>query len=233
MGWSMIGKPQTLKADKALAERFAKMEPAGGDRTIRQWRVKAYATAIINGTFRTCEWASVKCKETGKTYRVNGKHTSNALCEMNGSFPKSLYVIVEEYECDTLEDVARLYSTFDSKKSVRSSGDINQSFAASIPALADMPRKIINLAVTGISLATYGISGISQIDADVRASLLNDNANFVLWMYEVLGSPVRGNAHVMRGPVVAAMFKTYEKAKREAALFWSAVKDGSGVWDAG
>lgn len=229
MAWSMIGKPQTVKVDKALAERFAKMEPAGGDRQIKAWRVKSYQTAMVNGTFRTCEWAQAKCKENGKTYRVNGKHTSHAMVGMNGSMPKSLYVIVEEYECDTLEDVARLYATFDSKKGVRSTGDINQSFAASVPALADVGSKIINLSVTGISYATWGIAGSSRVDADVRASLVNDNANFVLLLRETIGNPCRSTSHVTRAAVVAAMYLTWQKAKQASTTFWTAVKDGSGA----
>lgn len=228
MAWKMVGKPATHKVTHALAERYATMEPAPGDRFLKSSRVDYLTNAATGGHFRTCEWASAHCKETGKTYRVNGKHTSTAFAAMNGSLPKDIHVIAEHYECDTLEDVAKLYATFDTRNSIRTTSDINRSFAAGIEDLASIGPDIINVCVTGMSMATWGSGEHRNVGAEVRANLLNQSPDFVLWVANTIGNKSEKTRHVFRGAVVAAMFQTWQKAKKDATAFWGLVLDGSG-----
>ncbi len=62
--------------------------------------------------------------------------------------PSELYAVVEVFECDTLDDVARLYSTYDSKLQSRNVGDINRSFASCVPQLAEVDATTINNCVS-------------------------------------------------------------------------------------
>src|SRR5689334_994497 len=130
MAWKMIGEPKTRKLTRALAEEFSGMTPAPHDRPLNSTRCGIIRKALELGKFRTCEWAKAHCAQTKQTYRINGKHTSTTLCQMNGEFPNKLSVIVEEYECETLEDVAALYCTFDTRSSARTTGDINLIYSA-------------------------------------------------------------------------------------------------------
>ncbi len=138
MGWKLISKPQTVRVTKKIAKEFAEMDPAPHDRPLSERRLQVYQRIFTDGGFRPCTWAKAICEETNGIYRVNGKHTSTFLSGLE-TLPE-YYVTIEDYQCDTLEDVARLYATFDSKMQSRTASDINMSFAATIPELRELPR---------------------------------------------------------------------------------------------
>lgn len=225
MPWKMIGKPQVVKATQSLIERFFKMEPAPNDRPLNERRQQKLKSMIDLGEFRTCEWASARCKETKTEYRVNGKHTSTILASMNGTAPKDLHIIVEQYECDNLEDVARLYCTFDSRVSARTSRDINRIFSATILDVCDLPSWIIDKAVAGLAFSkweeTCGAHG-----AEEKASLMLDAGDFICWLY--LLTEGKDSKHLRRSPAIAAMFQTFCKAQKASTEFWTLVRDASG-----
>jgi hypothetical protein len=227
--WKLIETPKVRQVTHALANKFRDMEPAPGDRPLRDNRVEALKKAVIGKQFRTCEWASAYCKATKKVYRVNGKHTSTLMSELNGE-TKSLSVIEEHYHCDTLDDVAALYATFDTRNSARSTGDINAIFAGACPELADVDKVTINSCVSGMATAIWGDTTSKwNITPETRAGLLAPNASFVLWINEMCHG-VRGQERsiIRRSPVIAAIFQTYQKDKKAAAEFWLLVRDGSG-----
>jgi hypothetical protein len=223
--WKSLGVPKVERLTKRLAKYYAEMEPAPNDRPLSRKRIEMLRKEVNEERFRTCEWAEATCGETAKLYRINGKHTSTLFNEMNGEFPtEPIHVICQRYECDTLADVASLYSTFDSKISSRSQQDINRIFAAAHPDLKDIPARIISRCVTGMSYAVWGLKGDSGVSQEKRAQLLIEHPNFVLWFVSVLTADAQ---FLNRGPVVAAMFQTYQKAQRDSNEFW--VRDGSGA----
>lgn len=235
MGWRLLGKPKTQKVTKSLAKQYTEMDPAPHDRPLSERRLQVYQRLREQGLFRPVTWASALCTETGGVYRVNGKHTSVMLSGLN-NMPDDFYVTVEEYECDTLEDVARLYATFDSKTQSRSSHDINASFAATVPELRDISTTNISRIVAGMSFAIEGGKYNSTISPAERAELLLEHTHFVVWCAGILsqGSPGEAGArvaarHLRRAPVIAAMFDTWTKSKTAADEFWCAVRDETGT----
>ncbi len=226
MAWKHSEKPQMIRCTKALAKEFAEMDPAPHDRAFRPTIATHLKSAIDEGRFRLADFAQVACKETGKTYRVNGKHTSMVLAEMNGAFPKDLFAIVERYEADTLQDVASLYSTFDHMKSIRKRGDINKAFAAANPDLNEIPVRIINTCASGIAYSMWE-DGYTSHDAEECAALICSHPDFVLWVYFVLKGESRKVAHLTRRSVVAAMFKTFTRHQKQSTEFWDMVRDDS------
>lgn len=225
MAWSLI-EADVKKCTKALAKKFAEMLPAPHDRNFRPSIAGHLKKAIENNKFRLADFASVNCEATGETYRVNGKHTSTVLNEMNGEFPSELWAVVEHYRADTLEDVAGLYATFDHSKSVRRRGDINKAFAASHPDLAEIPAKIIDSCAAGIGWSLWEIGQLSK-DAEECASLLIANPQFVMWAYFILKGDSSKLKHLYRKSVLAAMFKTFCKHQKAATEFWEMVRDES------
>lgn len=234
MSWKLLGKPQTVVVTKELAEKFANMDPAPHDRPLSERRLMVYNRILNDGGFRPVTWASAKCDETGGLYRVNGKHTSTMLAGKD-HLPL-FYAIVEEYQCDTLEDVAKLYATFDSNIQSRSARDIYLSFAATVPQLANLPRRHITVAVSGMTMhlqgSGEGTKGREQ--AADRAELLLEYPEFVLWLSGILSADREGSderkqsRHLDRQPVVAAMMGCWQKNRHDATRFWSAVRDQSG-----
>ncbi|MES2091597.1 MAG: hypothetical protein V4532_16725 [Pseudomonadota bacterium] len=199
-----------------------------------QRRLEVYAKMLNQGLFRPVTWASAICTETGGLYRVNGKHTSILLAGLE-RMPE-FFVTIEEYECDTLEDVARLYATFDSRMQTRSANDIYLSFASTIPELACLPHKAIFLAAAGIYYALNPTVGHGASQPAERAELLLEYPEFVIWLAEIMTGGHRDNqvgkansAHLRRVGVTAAMFSTWHKAKADATAFWTMVRDETGA----
>lgn len=224
MGWELKNKPTTLRVTARLAKEFAEMDAAHVDRPLSERRLQVYRRVRAEGGFRPVAWAKAWCKETGQYYRVNGKHTSTLFSD--GDNPDNLYVTVEDYNCDTLEDVAKLYATFDSQSQTRTTADINRSFAAVIPELAGFDSRFINLVVSALNLSPTDPEHVQGTPAE-RAEVLFDNVELVLWLKDVMGDRKKSH-HLHRVAVVAAIIASYRKAKGPAAEFWAAVRDETG-----
>lgn len=209
-----------------LASTFATMPGVPNDRPIRPGIIEYIGTQIAEGKFREAEYASVYCKETDTTYRVNGKHTSTVFSTLNGSFPRAGKAIVKEYSADFLRDCAELYSTFDYSKGSRNQSDINAAFAATRKDLADLPRALVNLAVTGMAYAQWE-GTYHQRTHNERAALAIENAPFVLWLDRIFDGWKKDSRFMRRGSVAAAMFLTFNRNQKAASTFWTEVRDGS------
>lgn len=223
MSWKLVGNPKTCRVTKNIAKEFSEMEAAIHDRPLSERRMQVYERIIRGGGFRPVSWAKAYCTETGQTYRVNGKHTSTVMHGIADDLPE-LYAVIEVYECDTLEDVAKLYATYDSKMQSRTAGDINASFASCVKGLGALPGRTINLIVSAISYADFQDT-YSQIQAADRAERLLECSDFALWASGIIGDRKKETAHLWRIAVVAAMKRTYDRKKSDATEFWEAVRD--------
>lgn len=235
--WKQIEKPKTVAVTKSLAAEFYNMETLPRDRPLSERRILVYQRILANHEFRPVTWASAYCKETDSVYRVNGKHTSTmifGIAENGGDLPKDFYVTIERYECDTMEDVAKLYSTFDSALSSRTANDIIQSFASTAKELKEVAKKTFGLVVAAASFDKWGLHYHSRPAAE-RAELLLDNIDFAIWANDILfpseatGQKQRDGAHIWRAAIVAAMYSTWKKAKSDSEKFWIEVRDESGI----
>jgi hypothetical protein len=228
MAYELVGTPKTEKVTQSLAIRLRDMDPVPHDRPLNPRRVEAYRKMLAAGLFRPVQWATVHCNETQATYRVNGKHTSNLFAEYE-ELPQPVHATIEHYHCDDLDDVARLYATFDSRTQSRTTADINRAFAAVDPELSEIQSRIISLCVTGISYVAYG-DAYSGKPAAERAECLLDEQNkiFIRWAEDILGTKSDATQHLWRSPVVAAMYTTFQKSRKASNDFWLAVRDGTG-----
>lgn len=228
MAYELVGTPKTEKVTQSLAAKFRDMDPVPHDRPLNPKRVEAYRKMLSAGLFRPVQWATVHCNETQATYRVNGKHTSNLFAEYE-FLPQTIHATIEHYHCDDLDDVARLYATFDSRTQVRTTNDINRAFAAIDPDLCELPSKLINLCVTAISYVRHGDTYSNKPAAERAECLLEPESKiFIQWVSSVLESNNDATKHLWRAPVVSAMHATFHKSKRDANEFWLAVRDGTG-----
>lgn len=228
MSWKLVRKPTTMLATKEMADKFATMDAAPQDRALSERRLEVYEKIIREGGFRPVSWAYTTCGETNGTYRVNGKHTSVLLSRLPDT--PELYVVIEQYHCDTLEDVARLYATYDSKMMMRTVGDINRMFASCVPELSQVHHRTVNLVISGVAYSQHQQEYI-RIPPAERAEAIITQKEFALWLHELLGGghqETKGHGHLRRMPVVAAMFLTWQKDKEQAMTFWSAVRDETG-----
>jgi hypothetical protein len=219
-----IQEPKSVKLTHSLAKRFAEMEAAPHDRPLRESRTAGLRRIVEAGEFRTCEWTSALCKETGKEYRINGKHTSSLFAEMNGDLP-SINVLVSKYECETLQDIAALYCSFDTRQQARSVNDINRIYQATSEVLIGLPTRLVSMAVSGIAYEKWEDQS-SHHPPDERALLMLDNEEFITFLCQMAVDGAQCN--LRRSPVVAAIYRTYQKSKSDANDFWSLVRDATG-----
>ncbi len=237
MSWTLLSRPRTQLVTQELAQQFVDMTPAPHDRPLSERRLQVYRRMLALGQFRPVTWASALCEETNDIYRVNGKHTSLLLVGLK-PMPE-FFVTIEEYQCDTLEDVAKLYATFDAGIQGRTAADIYLSFAATVPELKGLNSKIVKTAITGIAFKEMGMDVYTKSQPVERAEMLLEHTDFVLWLSQLLQAgrsttedqlPSRQKCqHLLRQPVVAAIFATWEKTVPAALEFWRAVRDDSGA----
>lgn len=229
MGW-VLESAKVQKVTAKLAEEFSKLETIM-ERPLSERRLMVYERMIKANTFRPCTWAKAWCEQTGQWYRVNGQHTSTLFSRIADTITVELFVTIEVYRCATLEDVSRLWSTFDDKLASRTTSDINHSFAQTVDELRDAPRRVIDSCVSGIALHKSGSRG-GQMERACgspaeRAEAVIEHAEFVRWVADLLDKPE--TKHLSRSGVVAGMFATYNKAKKMATEFWQAVRDETGA----
>ncbi len=241
--FKLIDKPRTLKATKSLAQKFAEMPSVPNDRPLSPRRMKVYRKMRKEGMFRPVTWATGMCMENNITYRVNGKHTSTLLSTEDSEFPNSddlpdMYVTIEEYLCETLQDIAELYSTFDSATQNRNARDIYMSFAGVIPHLSGIPERHISTAVAGMALHLNAGNRTHYFSTPAeRAENLFEYPEFVIWLHKIYscedlqkgaGEAGKNILHIRRAPVAAAMMGCWQKSQTAATAFWKAVRDESG-----
>lgn len=224
MSWKIISKPRTVRVTRPVINEWHSMQSTPNDRPLSERRLMVYGRMMNMNEFRPVSWAKCFCKETGETYRINGKHTSTMLSGL--PVVPEFYAVIESYEADTLEDVAKLYATFDSKTQSRTASDINHSFAASVPELRDLPGWAINLCVSGIGYAKYQDQYFIKPAAE-RAEEMLDHVGFCIWLHEMLGQQTR--SVLRRVPVAGAMMLTFQKSKSASTEFWAAVRDETGA----
>lgn len=228
MPWKLL-KSSVRKATPALCRKFIEMKAVPFERRLSDKRLKVYEQIVRNHEFRPVIWSEVICLETGEVYRVNGQHTANLFLGLCDEFDY-LSVVHEEYECESVEDVGRLYGTIDCNAGIRSSSDVYRTIAAGLPELAELPRKVIDAAVTGMAFYHSGGaegSSYSKQTPQQRAEGILDRPEFAIWIHETFGEPSKFK-HLYRRGVAAGAFGSWLKAKKDATEFWTAVRDETG-----
>jgi hypothetical protein len=181
-------------------------------------RAKADAGQLI-----TFGWSTAKIG--GKTVRMNGQHSSNMLCELNGSFPTGLKVHLDEYQVDTPDALAILFRQFDDRKSGRSPADVSGAYQGLHEALRNVPRAFAKIGVEGVAWYRREIDKTSNITADDRYVLFGEQAlhGFLCWLGELFSIKT---PELKRMTVVAAMYGTFTKNEKETQKFWGQVARG-------
>lgn len=225
MAWKATEVQKTVDLTRALVDKYVNMAAAPGDKPLSEHRVDFYDRLLDEGKLRSPNWACAFCKETGTLIRLNGKHTSIMLSRRK-PLP-AMKVVIEQFECDTLLDVAELYSTYDSVQQIRKSRDINMAYAASIPELANVRHQSINIAVSAIAYHTWGEGYAVVTMPPDRSQKLAENIPFVRWLDSLI-APNQGQ-HLRRAAVAAVLYATYIKHRNKAMEFWLMVRDESGT----
>lgn len=208
---------------KELAEQFRNLEASPTERELNQSRIKMLREKAEAGTLVTFHWSTAKLGS--KKLRMNGQHSSNMLCGLNGQFPDGLKVHLDEYEVDSKEALAVLFRQFDDRKSGRTSSDVSGAYQGLFEPLHDVPRKAAKLGVEAINWYRHQVAGTGGKSGDDVYSLFGETGlhAFLRWLGELFSIKT---PELTRATVVSAMYATFIANETEARTFWQEVARG-------
>jgi hypothetical protein len=206
-----------------LAQEFRDMEPSPTERDLNAGRVKHLREKAKSGNLVTFHWSIAKLH--GKRVRMNGQHSSNMLCDLNGKFPEGLKAHIDEYEVDNEEGLALLFRQFDDKKSGRSTGDVAGAYQGLYAPIRGVSKGAAKLAVDGIAWYRHMIEGVTVPKGDSAYELFGVPAlhPFICWIGEIFSIKT---PELKRAQIVSAMHATFNANEKAARPFWDKVARG-------
>ena len=212
--------PLTLE----LAQDVYSAAPFKGERRYKPTREKFLRARLDDGLFYPPRWSFVTI--AGVRHRTNGQHSSGMLinAEKDGKFPQGMLAIVDEFEADSMLEVAQLFGQFDHSRCARTRGEIVHAHGRIHPELDEISATLLTICVSGIAYGQSGGAFVRQQSDDERASMIHQDTPFILWMKEFLNI-----ACLARATVIGAIYNTYQVNRGDALEFWRWVRDESHV----
>lgn len=212
MTWKLVNA-KVVDMTKALAIELSEMPSVKQERTLLQSRIALLEREFDAGRFKPFEWAVAILN--GTKYRLNGQHTAHIFA--NGRKPHGK-VLVEEFECDSEQDLAALYSMFDSKTSARTKAHIVQTVTSSEPRFNSINKTIMASTINALSCEKWGINVGGRVGNYDKAALSLDNVDFILWVADLFDS--KPKMVFVRDGVIMAALAMYRENISKAYRFW-------------
>lgn len=219
-----IESEQLVALTPKLIKEFQELELFPRDRGLKDSILRNLEEAFAKMEFRGSELASVYVKEVNKTFRVNGKHTCEVATRWlaaDKELPK-VKMTVKRYSCDTMEQAADLYQTFDPSFSARSKGDIIKCYASAASELENVKDAVLKLVTPAMAYAEWG-ANYKKVSTEDQTHFMLENSGFVAWLVGIMDQK-KDAPHLWRSPIVTAMFRTWLVDAEEAKDFWESVK---------
>lgn len=219
---------KTHEVDRAsalrMAEKHASMQHSPTERDLDPKHVEELARRIKAGLAIPFCWATVKYN--GKTFRMNGQHSSNAMMAAGEGLPDKVVIHFDQYEADTPEGMAVLFRQFDSRISSRTPLEVAGAYQGLVIALEKVNRKHGKMGVEGIAWYQRSIEKLPvQNGDDLYEMFLKPVYHpFLRWLDEVLSIKTPELKHK---PIIGAMYATYITSESGAQEFWSHVAKGN------
>ena len=216
---TLLGTKQ-VPLTRKFAATFSSLASIKGDRDREtragRARIKILRRLVEEKKFHTPKWATATCN--GRTYRMNGGHTSLMFANGETQIPDGMNVIVDEFACETREDLADLFDQFDARVSVRSPKDKIKAHLGADDKLEQVSATVAAGAVRGIAACLSEFGKSQHLIEEERIRLVHSHGDFLLWVGQY--SKPR---HMGRSGVVAAMFRTFGRSTQDATRFWTYV----------
>jgi len=214
-------EPVLEKLTLDVAKRHAQLPQIKGDRNLTLGHVQALRDVYDKGLFHTPTWAVVYCKENGVTYRFNGKHSSHMLCELNGSFPTKMKVMIIYFECDHVSELPVCFDQFDKRWSVRSPADSMNVHKSLHAELHDVSKTNAQNAVQGIAWYVRNVAE-TVLSVEEQSQLVHQYPSFIATY-----APLISTNRMKRTGVIAAMFGIWmvNGYQEKIIEFWRMVRD--------
>jgi hypothetical protein len=208
---------------RELAEEFRNLDPSPTERELNPARLKHLKMKAEAGQLVTFHWSVTRLGE--KRLRMNGQHSSNMLCGLNGLFPKGLKAHIDEYVVPNKASLALLFRQFDDRKSNRSPGDVASAYQGLYEELHDVPKGPAKMAVEGACWYDRNVEGLPPVSGDDQYVRFGEPGlhGFIRFVGELFTIKT---PELRRQTIVAAMYGTFTKNEAEARKFWVEVARG-------
>ncbi len=217
-----------------MANKFLTMANFDGERNLRDRHVIFIAEQMKKGLFRPeiVKLASCMCLADGKEYRINGQHSSWSRLEVSEEEYPPEQIDVLKYEAATMQDVRRLYATFD-RGSPRTKSDTVIAYLAGTPQFAEVSPTLIKAIAEGFGFWKWESNHDRQRHSGDDVSFLLQTEYYDLTI-KVLSfcdmQPKFLSIPFMRkSSIVAAMFETFAVVQKASEEFWHGIKVGAGL----
>lgn len=204
---------------REFAKQINEMTSVRGERSLKRQRLKNLRREIRNGNAIAFRWAVAQYN--GTKYRVNGQHTAHIFASNKMDIPAGTTVILEVYDCDSMDDVTRLWSQFDAPYSSRNRSENLENVFSTVPELQGLTVRITHLAASAVCFAL--VRHERTLSHHDKAELAVKEKDFLVWCNRVFPKP--GPCYKL-GILVAA-FVTYRENPDRAEIFWSEVQNGT------
>jgi hypothetical protein len=198
-----------------------------GQRPLRPHHVRFLRHLLRTGHWR--QGAEIHCARIGRErFLINGQHTLTALVQEQ----LAAWLTVVEIDVPTLAAIGRLYESFD-RNLTRSLDDIYQSdpamrqYAWTGKQLKAMSGAVAVLATGYAKDALFTDILLTLRDPFVRAELIRDWSGEATQAFGAMQGQLR--RHLLRSGVFSVLLATYRYARPQAAQFWPAVCQDSGL----
>jgi hypothetical protein len=215
-------KSETVPLTLGIAQRMREMKPSPTEREYNAKRVEYLMDRIRNGTFICPSWAVARFE--GEEVRMNGQHSSIALCE-ESDFAQDLSVHIDTYQVDDGSGLAQLFRQFDARHSSRSSVDVCGAYKGLYSELNSVTAAKAKKCADAISWYQRTVLGVSTPSGDNVGELLSNESHhdFILWMAPLLTSKTR---ELQNTYVLAAVYASFLANRHGAKEFWPHVASG-------
>lgn len=211
---------ETVPLTKELAIAHRDMPASPTERSFSESRVKKLQDSFTRGLLLPCQWAKAKWK--GKDVRMNGQHSSRALCELE-VFPKGQFVHIDTYQPTDEDGMALLFRQFDARHSNRSPTDCSHAYQGLCDEVAAVDQAKALAAIKGIN-RYHRFTGDGEVKSGDDIGLMFFNRaydKFIHFIDELLSGKCQ---ELKRPEILAACYGTFLVSNERAAEFWTDVK---------
>lgn len=223
-------KTETVKFDRDRANwLLISLAEFKGDRILSAQHVRELASAMKRGTFRPEFVSLIVCKYGRQLYRMNGQHTAWARLSMDDDF-EDFEVTVLTYEAKSMNDVRILYASID-RNANRSRTEVTNAYLAGSDQFGEFTASTQKRLPQAFAFYNWS-------DAKERRQYDGDALSyFLLTTHKTMAKRVASyleecnpadHRHILKTPVIAALFATFNEAVAASREFWDPVADGTG-----
>ena len=137
------------------------------------------------GLLVSFQWATAQIGN--RKLRMNGRHSSTMLTELDGSFPDNLVAHIDNYDVADEKGLALLFRQFDDRKSGRTPADVAGAYQGLYEPLREIPKKIAKVGVQGVAWWRRTIESVPTPANDDVYSLMAETGlhSFLRWLPEI------------------------------------------------